>query len=34
MIVKEYKDKNIRKIYAKNDLHTLEKCPLVNGIHI
>ena len=25
--VKEYKDKNIRKIYVKNDLHILEKCP-------
>ena len=27
MIVKEYKDKNIRKIYSKNDLNIFEKCP-------
>lgn len=27
MIVKEYKDKNIRKIYVKNDLNIFEKCP-------
>ena len=27
LIVKEYKDKNIRKIYSKNDLNIFEKCP-------
>ncbi len=27
MNVKEYKEKNIRKIYTKNDLYTFETCP-------
>ena len=27
MKVKEYKDKNIRKIYTSNDEFTIEKCP-------
>jgi len=27
MEVKEYKDKNIREIYTKNDTYTLERCP-------
>ena len=31
MLVKEYKDKNIRKIYSINDPNIFEKCPFCEG---